>query len=72
MKASVTMRSVVQRINRKLKPDLEQLKTTRGERLRMDVGDYYVIDYSKNSIIHKDVDPEQLGRELGVLREWSR
>ena len=72
MKVSVTMRSVIQRINRRLKPDREQLKTTRGERLRMEVGDYYVINYAKNFIAYKDVDPEQLGRELGVLKEWEQ
>jgi hypothetical protein len=53
----VTTRAVIQRINRKLKPDLEMLKVTRGNRWRREVGDYYVIDFNRNWIIHKHVDP---------------
>jgi hypothetical protein len=68
----VTVRSVIQRINRRLKPDLEMLKITRGWRLRQEVGDYYVIDFRRNWITHKHVDPEQMGRDLGVLHAWEQ
>lgn len=70
--APVTLRSVIQRINRKLKLDNETLKATRGQRLRMQVGDYYVVDFNRNFILHTNVDPEQMGRELGVLHAWER
>ena len=70
-KMPVTTRAVIQRINRRLKPDLEMLKTTRGNRWRQEVGDYYVIDFTKNWIIDKHVDPEEMGRELGVLEPWE-
>ena len=39
-KVPVSMRAVIQRINRKLTDDDEVLKTTRGERARFDLGDY--------------------------------
>lgn len=71
-KVPVSVRAVIQRINRKLKPDLEQLKVTRGgELLRLDLGDYYILNFNHNWIAHKHVDPEKLGRELGVLQEWE-
>jgi hypothetical protein len=70
-KTPVSMRAVIQRINRKLAPDLEGLKTTRGGRARLELGDYYVIDFNRNFILHKDVDPERMARELGVLQPWE-
>jgi len=70
-KVLVTMRAVIQRINRKLKPDSEKLKMTRGERMRQEVGDYYVIDFKQNWITHKHVSPEQKARDLGVLQPWE-
>ena len=35
------------------------------------VGDYYVIDYRRNFVVQKDVDIEDLARELGVLKPWE-
>lgn len=70
-KAQVSLRAVIQRINRKLKPDLEALKTSRSERMRLDVGQFYIVDYSVNAIQHHNVEPGALGRELGVLAAWE-
>jgi hypothetical protein len=70
-KVGVSARAVVARINRKLKPDLEALKISRSERMRLDVGRYFIIDYRLNAIQRHNVDPKALGRELGVLKEWE-
>ena len=70
-KMPVSERAIIQRINRKLKPDLEALKVARNERMRLDVGQFYIINYRMNAVIHRDVDPEALGRELGVLKAWE-
>lgn len=70
-KVPVTVRAVVQRINRKLAPEGEVLKTPRSTRLRQEVGDFYVLDVNHNWVTAKDVDPEELGRELEVLRPWE-
>lgn len=67
----VSVRAVIQRINRKLKPDFGALKTSRSERMRFDVGQFYIIDYQLNAIQHHNVDPEALGREMGVLKDWE-
>ena len=70
-KVPVSMRAVIQRINRKLTDDDEVLKTTRGERARFDLGDYYILDQRRNFIAAKYVDPEELARKIGVLAEWE-
>ena len=70
-KVPVSMRAVIQRINRKLADDDEVLKTTRGERARFDLGDYYILDQRRNFIAAKYVDPEELARKIGVLAEWE-
>ena len=71
-KVPVTMRAIVQRINRKLAPNMEKLLAARSERVRLDLGDYYVVDQRRNFLIHKDVDPETYAREIGVLAEWEK
>ena len=68
----VTMRAVVQRINRKLRPDEEVLKKTRGMQAYLDLGDYYVLDWNRNNLVDKNVDPESMARELGVLLPYER
>ena len=66
----VLMRALIARINRKLSPD-QELKETRGERSRAELGDYYVIDTRMNAVIAKHVLPEAFGRELGCLASWE-
>lgn len=71
-KVPVTMRALIQRINRRLTKDEEHLKSIRGERFRHELGDYYIVDLNRNAIVAKQVDPEELGRTLGVLRPFER
>jgi hypothetical protein len=68
----VSLRAVIGRINRKLKPEYLQLKVTRGARARQEFGDFYVLNVYENRIMQNMLwDPEALGRELGVLAEWE-
>ena len=60
-----------QRINRKLAPDMEKLRITRGERMRLDGGMYHEIDFRRNMITSVRVDPEAKARELGVLEDYE-
>jgi len=68
----VSERAVIARINRKLKQDDEVLKATRGERARLDLGDYHVVNYRGNYVAQMNCDPERLGRELGVLKPFEK
>lgn len=71
MRVEVTENAVAKRISRALAKDGEVLRKTRGERARLDLGDYYVLNASRNYPTSTDVDLEALGRELGVLAEFE-
>jgi hypothetical protein len=68
----VTMRALLQRINRKIREGDQVLKVTRGERAWVDYGDFYILNSRRNSVTRDHVDPEELGREIGVLRPWEQ
>ncbi len=68
-KVPVSRRALVQRINRALAGEEECLRTARGGRARQDLGDFYVVNYNRNFVVRKDVDPEDLARELKVLAD---
>lgn len=68
----VTTRALIQRINRVLAKRDEQLRATRGARARLDLGDFYVHELRRNLALETRVDPEEFGRELGVLKPWER
>ena len=79
MKAKVSRRALLQRINRKLLAEAEgdaaradQVRTSRGDKARQELGAFYRVDVGRNSIAEKDVDLEELGRELKVLAAWER
>ncbi len=67
----VTLRAVVQRINRKLAGGDEKLRKNRGQRDWGDLGDYYIINTNRNFLVAGHVDPEAYARELGVLKPWE-
>ena len=71
-KVPVTKRALVQRINRKLAASGEAIKAARGGRQRRELGDFYRLNVNRNTLVAKDVDPEALARELGVLHPWER
>jgi hypothetical protein len=70
-KVGISKRALIQRINRKLRREDEQLRAARGGRDHQNLGDYYVIDYRGNFVTRKDVNIVTLGRELGVLQPWE-
>lgn len=58
---------LVRRINRKLRRDDQMLKKARSERARLDLGDFYILNFNRNIVVARHVDPVGLARELGVL-----
>ena len=68
---AVSRQAVIKRINRALAKEDEALRTTRGDRWRIDLGDHYLLNLRTNAIAATHVDPEELGRELGVLKRWE-
>jgi hypothetical protein len=70
-KISVTVRALIQRINRRLPPDGELVRTTRGTRAQSGLGDHYRLDIRNECVVETAVDFEALGRELSVLRQFE-
>jgi hypothetical protein len=73
-KVPVTLKALMARINRRLRHEGrcgELLKTARSEGVERDLGRYYLVDLDRNSVTRRDVDPEELGRELGALKQWE-
>ena len=71
IRVAVTMRALVQRINRRLYDDDQMLKKTRGQRASVELGPYYILDYRNFTVVAQHVDPEALGRELGALQPYE-
>lgn len=67
----ITQRALIQRINRALKDNDESLKKTRGAAMELECGEYYILSF-RNVVMNKHVDPEELGRSLGVLKPHER
>src|SRR5262249_30402449 len=70
MTVPVTMRALIQRINRKLRQDDHRLRTARG--WFSNLGDYYVLDFKYNRIVKGRVNPDALGGVLGVLKDYEK
>jgi hypothetical protein len=66
-KMPVSERAAVQRINRALKHNDQILKKGRG-RIR---GQYYLVDFKHNWVVHENVGIPALAGELGVLGKWE-
>ncbi len=71
MKARITMRALIQRINRKLAKEEQKLKKSRGLQMSYDVGDYFIIDTYQNNTAAINIDPVELGKEIGVLKPYE-
>jgi hypothetical protein len=72
----VTMRAIVQRINRKLAADgYRRLKQSRGrpwKYLDRDVGKWFLVDGRRNRVERTHIDPEEFAKDLGVLRPGEK
>jgi hypothetical protein len=68
-KAPISMLAVIQRINVKLAAKGQILKTRPGNWLKRKR--YYIVDLS-GTVMDPDIDPEELARKLGLLKEGRR
>ena len=75
-KAPVSMRALIQRINRKLRHNGEVLKVARGSRAEAeaeaDVGRYFIVNIKRDLLVNDHCDPEAVAREIGVMAEYER
>lgn len=68
-KVPITERALVARIRRRLAKAGELLRRTRG--IDHNLGAYYRVNVDRNFVVATHVDPEALGRELGVVHPWE-
>ena len=71
-KVPVSQRALIQRINRKLRPNHEQVQTARGGRALQNLARYYRINVWRNVVIQSDLDLEGFARELEAMAEWEK
>jgi hypothetical protein len=70
MGGKITERALVQRINRKLGKVHQSLRKTRGYHVNNDLGEYYILDTHRNSIIESRLERahlEEFARQLNVF-----
>jgi hypothetical protein len=71
-KVAVSRRAVVQRVNRKLASQGQRMVAARSERVRQELGSYYVIDLNSNTVVWKRFDLAAYAQKLGALKTWER
>jgi hypothetical protein len=68
----VTERALIQRLNRKLQREDQELKTARGAHMQQDAGRFYVINRKHGRVEAKHIDLEAMARKCGALQPWER
>jgi hypothetical protein len=69
IKVPLSNRAIIQRINRRLAKDHEKLCKSRGWQAQQNLGDYYLLDRYRKTVINSNVNVETFARELGVIQE---
>jgi hypothetical protein len=67
----VTTSALVGRINRKLAPDEQSLRTPRGRHARVQLGAFHIVYVRLKVMVMTHVNVGALGRELGVLESYE-
>lgn len=70
-KVPVSLRALVQRLNRKLAQTEDVLKKARGRSMRAEFGDYYVLNRRTNTVTQWHVDPVDLAHQVEALAAWE-
>lgn len=66
---TVSTRALISRINRRLARDGEHLRKSRPNTSEShNFGTYYIVNPRINRLVASNVDLEEVGRDLGVLR----
>jgi hypothetical protein len=48
-----------------------QGSSPRGETMRQDAGDFYIVNTRLKGLTGRNVDPKILAREMGLLKDWE-
>ncbi|MBZ5527075.1 MAG: hypothetical protein LAN71_04110 [Acidobacteriia bacterium] len=67
----VSERAIVQRLNRAMGKEGLRLKKARSTQTETSVGEWYVIDITRNFVAQQDVDLAKLAKKWKVLAAWE-
>lgn len=77
-RARVKLRSMIDRMNRRLKGENRAIKSPRGRggdtRVRAELGNYYIVNPQSEGLLEHHVtvtDLEKLARDLGAMKPWE-
>lgn len=71
-KIPVSEKALMARVNRKLAKDGERiLKSREGSRLRGNVGDFYLLDVSRNTVLNTHIELGHFAKQRGILRDYE-
>ena len=71
MTLPVSVRALIRRINRRLSHSGERLRTPHSGRGLTELGQYFILNVTHNVVVMHHVDPEAIGRKIGVLAGWE-
>jgi hypothetical protein len=69
-KLTITRRAILQRINRRLAGQRQQLKVNRGQ--DPSVGKYFIVDARYDALFETDVDLMALAKRLDVIEPYEQ
>jgi hypothetical protein len=77
-RAQVTLRALIQRLNRRLASKDREIRSPRGRggdtRVREELGDYFIVNPRSDELIERHVkvkDLEKMARDLDAIRAWE-
>jgi hypothetical protein len=70
IKKPVTLRSLTERINRKLRLGNKKL-VKNAPRYRVEFGEFAIVDLNSNTLSDRHVNIPQLACQLGVFKDWE-
>ena len=70
-KVTIQLRALIQRINRKLKPDRVLKSSRRSAAMMHELGEYYVLDVKRRKVVERNVNLIRLAQEVGAIDGWE-
>ena len=58
-------RNLIRRVNRKLRAEGQQVHKAHSGRAEIELGEFYIRDFERNTIVATNIDLEDLAREVG-------
>ncbi len=71
IKVPVGRDALVARINRRMAENNERLLAARSARVKMEMGDYYIVNTKHGGMTRSNLDLVDLARELRCLQPWE-